>query len=276
MARIITLTSDFGKKDGYAAAMKGTILSIVPPSIRLVDISHDIAAQDIMEAAFVMKNATPHFPDGTIHLAVIDPGVGTDRRPIAVRHGSHCYVGPDNGLITLVLNTDIADEMVELTNPRFWSRPDPSATFHGRDVFAPVAAHLASGVSLSELGFPIDRMQPMHWALPIADDKGVRGWVVHIDRFGNCITNITEEQLSTDGNGRATKCYVGNAILTQIHRTYADVAPGEPVTLFDSSGNLEIAINCGNAAQLLGIAKGSPVSIIFVDERQEAYVVQQR
>lgn len=255
--------------------MKGTILSIAPADVRLVDISHDIAAQDIMEAAFVLKTAAPYFPDGTIHLVVIDPGVGTRRRPIAVRQGTHWYVGPDNGLITLALNADVADEMVELDQQKFWRLHGPSATFHGRDVFAPVAAHLASGFGLSHLGSPISRMTPLHWALPIADDQGVQGWVVHIDRFGNCITNITRELLRTDHQNRYTKCYVGNAILPGVHRTYADVSHGDPVSLFDSNGNLEIAINGGNAAELLGITKGAPVSLVFVDETQEAYAVHE-
>ncbi len=271
MSRIITLTSDFGKKDGYVAAMKGIILSIAPPSIRLVDISHDIAPQDIMEAAYVLKSSAPYFPDGTIHLSVIDPGVGTRRRPIAVRHGTHWFVGPDNGLITLALDTDVADEMVELNNKRFWRATGVSSTFHGRDIFGPAAAHLACGAGLQELGSPIDRMQPLHWALPIADNQGVRGWVMHIDRFGNCITNVTEDILTSDRRGREIKCYVGNAILSSIHQTYADVMPGEPVSLFDSNGNLEIAVNSGNAAELLGIVKGSPISLVFVDERAEAY-----
>lgn len=276
MSRIITLTSDFGSKDGYVAAMKGTILSIAPPSIRMVDISHEIAPQDVMEAAYVLRSSTPFFPDGTVHLAVIDPGVGTRRRPIAVRSGAQFYIGPDNGLISLVLGTSGADEMVELSNSAFWRDPNPSATFHGRDIFAPAAAHIACGVSLTELGRPLDRIQPLHWALPIADEQGVQGWVMHIDHFGNCITNISADLLPEPSEKRGLKCYVGNAVLSGVHRTYADVDSGDPVLLFDSGGQLEIAINGGNAAQLLGINKGSQVSLVFADERQEILALGSR
>ncbi|GIV58420.1 MAG: hypothetical protein KatS3mg042_1333 [Rhodothermaceae bacterium] len=259
--RLLTLTTDFGTRDAYVAAMKGTILSITP-TVTLVDITHEIAPQDIMEAAFVLRDAVPYFPDGTVHLVVVDPGVGTDRRPVALRKGGHRFVGADNGLFPLLLDEG-PDEAVVLDRPAFWRTSAPSNTFHGRDIFAPVAAHLAAGHALHEVGTPTDTLTPLHWALPLIDDQGVQGWVVHIDRFGNCITNIPRDALEQARAGRAVKCFAGTTILQGIHRTYGDVADGEPLALFGSHDFLEIAVRGGNAAELLGIRKGAPVHLVF-------------
>lgn len=262
MAPIITLTTDFGTRDAYVAAMKGVILSRCP-DVRLVDVTHEIAPQEVMEAAFVLRGAAPHYPEGTIHLVVVDPGVGTSRRAVALCHGGHRFVGPDNGVFSLALDESPPDEAVVLDRPAFWRVPEPSATFHGRDVFAPVAAHLAAGLALADVGTPTDRLEPLHWALPIADEQGVQGWVVHIDRFGNCITNISRSLFDERCAGRRVRCYAGGAILAGVRTTYDTVAPGEPLALFGSSGLLEIAVNTGNAAELIGIRKGAPVNLVF-------------
>lgn len=267
----ITLTTDFGTRDAYVAAMKGIMIARCP-NVRFVDITHEISPQDVMEAAFVLREALPYFPDDTVHLVVVDPGVGTDRRPVALRHGGHRFVGPDNGLFPLALECETPDEAVVLDREDAWYGSTPSRTFHGRDIFAPVAARVAAGATLAEVGSPTERLKPLRWARPITDDEGIQGWVVHIDRFGNCITNIARDTLTRYADPAASheapalpplKCFVGNTSLTEIQATYGHVAPGEPLLLFGSSDFLEVAVNSGNAAELLDIRKGDAVNIIF-------------
>ncbi len=258
--RLLTLTTDFGLDDAYVAAMKGVALS-VNPNLRLVDVTHGIAAQDVMEAAFVLREAIPYFPPETVHLVVVDPGVGTERRALALRIGDQYFVGPDNGLFSLLPGAP--DEAVVLDNPDVWRSPTPSATFHGRDIFAPAAAHLASGRALTNLGSPAADIQRLHWVQPLADEQGLRGWVVHIDRFGNAITNVPADLLDAHRAGRSVKCYVGSTALDAVHTTYADVEPGEPVALVGSSGMLEVGVNGGDAARLLSIQKGIVVHVVF-------------
>ncbi len=260
---LLTLTTDFGTRDAYVAAMKAVILRIAPET-RMVNVTHEISPQDVMEAAFVLRDAAFLFPPGTVHLVVVDPGVGTERRPVAVRKGAHRFVGPDNGLFPLLFDGEPPDEGVVLDRPAFWRTPEPSATFHGRDIFAPAAAHLASGRPLADLGRPLDALTPLHWALPIVDGRGLQGWVVHVDRFGNCITNIPRAAFEAARKGRPVKLFAGNTILRTIHRTYAEVARGEPVALFGSNDYLEIAVHGGNASELLGIRKGAPVNLVFL------------
>ena len=262
--RLLTLTTDFGLDDAYVAAMKGVALSI-EPTLRLVDLSHGIGPQDVMGAAFVLREAAPLFPPGTVHLAVVDPGVGTERRALALRIGDQYFVGPDNGLFSLLLDGVQPEAAVVLDRPTFWRTPDPSATFHGRDIFAPAAAHLASGRSLAEIGSPTEEIKRLHWVQPLADDQGIRGWVVHIDRFGNAITNIPAALLAEHQKARNAKCYVGSMILPGVHRTYADVETGEPVVLVGSSGYLEVGVRDGHAADLLSIQSGGAVNVVFVD-----------
>jgi S-adenosylmethionine hydrolase len=247
--------------------MKAVMLDI-NPDLHLVDISHDVAPHDVMEAAFVLKDALPFFPGGTVHLVVVDPEVGTARAAAAIRVGGHTLVGPDNGLFSLVYDSiepEAFDEIVRLDVPEFWRIAEPSATFHGRDIFAPVAAHLASGRTLSEVGTPMNTLERLRWALPFADQQGLQGWVVHIDRFGNCVTNITREIYSKYDRGRRPKCYVGSSILEGIKNAYGDASGGEALMLFGSSSLLEVAVSCGNASELLNIRKGDPVNIVFSD-----------
>jgi S-adenosylmethionine hydrolase len=274
----VTLTTDFGLRDSYVAAMKGGMLS-VEPRLRLIDVSHEVAPHDVMEAAFLLRQVVPFYPPGTIHLAVVDPTVGTDRRAVAARfqvHGRpHYFVGPDNGLLALLVEGMAGDAapaaggvrgieaVVELDRPEFWRLARPSRTFHARDVFGPVAAHLAAGRALEDLGTPVEELRHLLWAIPIADDEGVRGWVVHIDRFGNCVTNIPGELIEGDPRAVTAKCYVGGTVLRGIHRTYADVASGEPLMLVGSADFLEVGVNGGNAASLLTIRKGSPVDLVY-------------
>lgn len=262
---IITLTTDFGSRDAYVAAMKGVMLGILPQA-RLVDVTHDVAAQDIMHAAFVLRTAIQWFPAGTVHLVVVDPGVGTDRRAVLALKDGQYFVGPDNGLFSLVFDS-APDELYVLDRVEAWLTPAPSATFHGRDLFAPVAARLAGGAPPGTLGSPAEGLTRLHWALPIVDDQGVRGWVVHVDAFGNCVTNIPRDLFEQARRGRRFKCYVGTTILDILSRSYAVVSAGEPVLLVNSSDLLEVAVFRGDASELLDIRTGTAVNMVFIDDR---------
>lgn len=268
---IITITTDFGTEDAYVPAMKGTMLSIAP-NARLVDVTHAIEPQDVMESAFVLKSAQPYFPAGTVHLVVVDPGVGTDRRAVAVQKGDHLFVGPDNGLFPLVFDGEPPDAVVELDEPTAWRTDTPSKTFHGRDIFAPAAAHLAAGRSLPDVGSPIEDLESLQWARPIVEPGTVRGRVVHVDHFGNCITNVHRSTLAgaldldEDAPPEAfpqIEGYAGSTILETIRSTYGAVPEGESLLLFGSTGFLEVSVNGGNAAELLDIRKGDSVEIVL-------------
>lgn len=271
---MITITTDFGTRDAYVPAMKGTMLSICPEA-RLVDVTHEISPQDVMEAAFVLRSALPYFPEGSIHLVVVDPGVGTERRAVALRADDRWFVGPDNGVFPLVLDEEPPDAMVELDDPGFWRSPSPSTTFHGRDIFAPAAAHLATGRSVEELGSPIDTLEPLRWALPSTAPQTVQGWVVHVDHFGNCVTNVRRstlaEAVQLDDPEPSLdafppmKAFVGSTVLRELHPTYGAVPEGDPLLLFGSTGYLEVSVNGGNAAELLDIRKGDSVKFVFED-----------
>ncbi len=258
--RIITLTSDFGSQDYYVSAMKAVILGI-SPQVRLVDVSHDLPPQDIMAGAWVLKNTAFLYPPGTIHLAVIDPGVGSTRRPVLVQVRNQFFVGPNNGLFSLVVESE-EHRVFELNNKRYW-RESISTTFHGRDIFAPVAAWLSNGEPPENFGSELGELTTYRWAKPISDDEGVQGWVMHIDRYGNLITNIPQAFIQKYGRESAFKIYVGNTILKDISDAFSDVPDGEAVALIGSSGMLEIAINKGNAEHMLGVEKGAPVSLVI-------------
>lgn len=263
---LVTLTTDFGARDGYVAAMKGAMLAVAP-ALRLVDVTHEVPPQDVMAAAFVLRQAAPHFAEGAVHLVVVDPGVGTERRAVAAAFHlggrRHTFVGPDNGVLPLLLDGTEADGAVVLDRPEFWGTADPSPTFHGRDVFGPVAAALASGTPLDELGSEAGALTRMHWPLPRRDEEGIDGMVVHIDRFGNCVTNITRADVEAYARGRPFKCYVGAAVVQRHLRTYGLTSPGEPLTLFGSSGHLEVAVNGGDAAALFSVERGAAVNLLF-------------
>jgi S-adenosylmethionine hydrolase len=260
MRKIITLTTDFGLQDYYVSAMKGVILQETPDA-RLIDISHEIPSQDIMAGSWVLKNSAMLFPSGSVHLVVVDPGVGTSRKPVALKIKDQYFVGPDNGIFSL-LTQDEEFEAVQLTNQSYW-RSNPSTTFHGRDIFAPVAAHLCNGVELTKLGDTIESLQTYRWAVPIADKDGIQGWVIHIDKFGNLITNVSGNLIKDVIQSNDVKLYVGNTILNEIKSTFGTVPEGEPVAYIGSSGMLEIAINKGDAKQMLGVQKGAQISLVL-------------
>lgn len=252
----ITLLTDFGLEDPYVGVMRGVILNIVPRA-NLVDLTHAVPPQDIDRAAFLLATAVDYFPPGTVHLVVVDPGVGTTRRPIAVRTERAFYVAPDNGVLDLALARQSAERCVHLTEQRYWLA-EVSATFHGRDIFAPVAAHLAGGVPIDALGTPV-RDLTHRSALQVArePDGRLRGRIQHIDRFGNCITNVPAELVLN----RASIIKVGVAAIQGLAATYAAVEPGELVALIGSQGFLEIAVRNGSAADRIGGRVGDPVLI---------------
>jgi len=272
---VITLTTDFGTTDGYVGAMKGVLLSIAPQA-RLVDISHEIPAHDIRRAAFVLYTAVPFFPPGTVHLAVVDPGVGTRRRAIALQTPRCFFVGPDNGLFTYVLAEAETWKGVELRDPAY-RLPQVSATFHGRDLFAPAAAHLVAGVPLDRLGPPI--ADPTLLPLPRleVDEQGLAGEVLYVDRFGNVVTSLGRWQwegddlLLTAAFRRATsrlrfpaakiEVTLARQVIPGVRRTYGEAAPGEMLALIGSTGFLEIAVRQGSAAQRLRVQPGDPVAV---------------
>ena len=248
---------DFGTSDGYVGAMHGVVLGI-NAGARIVDITHDIARQNLREAAFVLYTVYPHFPDGTIHVVVVDPGVGSERRAIALRTEKAQFVAPDNGVLSYVVAKEQSLEMVELSNPDYWL-PQVSATFHGRDVFSPVAAHLSLGVPLSDLGPSISGIATFPLPEPSVQPDGiVRGHVLHVDRFGNLITDIRPEVLA---NTECAQVEIGSHLIKGIDRTYAVAAPGALVALIGSAGHLEIAVREGDAAALLGVAVGAEVVV---------------
>jgi len=260
---IVTLTTDFGLSDGYVGTMKGVILSIAP-DVTLVDITHDLAPQDIRQAAYALHAAASYFPPGTIHLAVVDPGVGSDRRALVVRVTRGFLVGPDNGVFTLFLAEDPNAECHAITNTQYLL-PHISATFHGRDIFAPVAAHLARGVDVAEFGPRIT--DPVMFPIPTPTrqpDGSWRGCVLYADHFGNLITSVTVDLLQRIGDAEIS---IGQRRIIGLRRAYAQAAPGELVALVGSSGRLEISIVNGNAAQTLELGPDAPV---ILRKRQEA------
>ena len=260
--QIVTLLTDFGEKDGYVGVMKGVILGIAP-QVRIVDLSHAVSPQDVREAALLLGRSAPYFPAGTIHVAVVDPGVGTQRRGIAAQFGGQFFVGPDNGLITLLYQSArsklLEIKIVHLDQPKYWL-PQVSRTFHGRDIFAPAAAHLAKGVALDSLGTAIADPVLLSIPSPKRIKVGWQGEVIHKDVFGNLATNIRKEDLpegadicvSIKGKGKI-----------QLKRTFGEEKPGDLVAVIDGFGYLTICVVNGSAAQLLGADVGEKVDAVF-------------
>jgi S-adenosylmethionine hydrolase len=262
---LITLLTDFGLQDGYVACMKGVILEICPDA-KLVDISHLIAPCNVRSAAFVLYSSYAYFPRGTIHLAVVDPGVGTERGAIAFRTGPGFFVGPDNGLFSLVLRKEALLEARRIENRQFRRSP-LSSTFHGRDLFAPAAAHIARGVPLEAIG-PLCDPAFVEWSEPIIGDAEVKGEVIHIDRFGNAIINVTRQTLESRGPLEKWTISAGKTAIYSIEQTYGRVRAGEALALTGSSGFIEIALNQGNAALELGLAQGTKVTFRLSNSRK--------
>lgn len=257
--RILTLLSDFGLRDVYVGVMKGAIAQI-NPTLTVVDLTHQVPPQNIAAGRFCLMNAYPYFPGGTVHVAVVDPGVGSQRRAIAVELANGFLVGPDNGLFSGVLSQSPARAAVELTNPEYWRTSHPAATFHGRDIFAPVGAHIASGVSLDKLGRAIDSATLVQLALPerTQTETGVSGCIQYIDSFGNLVTNIPAAYLQ----GKTWSVTV-NELTIPATSTYSDSSVGSAIALIGSHGWVEIAVSCGNAQSQLQLNCGDRVQVQF-------------
>lgn len=252
---IVTLTTDFGLRSSYVGSLRGALLSAAPRVI-LADISHEIRPFDLLEAALMLRAAAPAFPGGTVHLAVVDPGVGGERRPLAVVSRGHFFVGPDNGVFTPFL--DGRESAFRLDAARI-AREDPSPTFHGRDLFAPAAARIARGEPPESLGDPVRDPVRLEWPEPRETARGLRGVVLGVDAFGNLITNIEGDRLPADRG--APRVEVAGSVVAGIRRTYGDAAPGELLALVGSGGFLEIAVNRGSAAERLRAGPGTVVEL---------------
>ena len=264
--RIITLTTDFGTSDVYVGIMKGVILGI-NPNVQVVDLTHAIPPQDIHEAAFTIYSAYRYFPKNAIHTIVVDPGVGTDRQAIVCEIAGTFFVCPDNGVLSYVLQ-DIGNKMevpmhaAAIQNANYFL-PEISDTFHGRDIFAPVAAHLSLGVPLTNIGPSVQALVEFPILTPQVSKNRIVGHIIKLDRFGNAITNISESTLTQEA--ATYEIRVGNTRLTRLNRAYAESTVGEPLAIIGSFGVLEIAINGGSAEISLGLKWGDVVEIQWYD-----------
>jgi S-adenosyl-L-methionine hydrolase (adenosine-forming) len=261
--RIITLLTDFGTEDYFVGAMKGVILTRIREAL-IVDITHGIPPQDVRAGAFTLSAAYDSFPSGSIHLAVVDPGVGSNRRPILVEAADHLFVGPDNGLFSMILDRVPVATVRHVTNTDYFL-PNPSSTFHGRDIFAPVAAALAQGVEPGELGPVIQ--DPVRFGFVEGEsliDGTMVGRVIHVDHFGNCVTNFAWEQLQPLLTAQRFCLRVKDREIHQLLRTYSEASAqtGEPFVTIGSAGFLEISVRCSSAARELKIAAGDPVQLV--------------
>lgn len=260
MARpIIALLTDFGTRDHYAGTMKGVALGICPEAA-CVDITHEIPPHDILAGALELAASYKYFPSGTVFLAVVDPGVGSARRPLAAEAGAFRFVAPDNGVLTLVFREAPPRRVVELTERRY-ARPTVSRTFEGRDRFAPAAAWLARGIELSALGRPLTSWQQLAVPEPVVGDTGIVAEVLRVDRFGNLVTNVDRRTFERVAEGGAIEIVAGTQAVHKVVATYADAPAGSVCALFGSSEHLEVAINGDSAADRLALARGARVTI---------------
>lgn len=255
---IITLTTDFGTSDSYVAQMKGVILGI-NPAARIVDVTHAVPPQDVLKGATILDEIIDSFPMRTIHVAVIDPGVGSDRKLVAVEMGNHRFVAPDNGLLSIAARRYPPTRIVSLTNVQFW-RSTVSSTFHGRDILAPVAAHWSLGVDAAQFGEELCSLVKLNWAELTREEDCIRGEVTGMDQFGNLATSIPKSWIDLAAAGRTTVECSGRTI-SGLCTHYAEVDSGELIALFGSSDRLEIAIRNGNAARAISASVGTPVIV---------------
>jgi S-adenosyl-L-methionine hydrolase (adenosine-forming) len=262
--RIVTLLTDFGLSDHFVAVTKAVILSL-NPKVMLVDITHLIPPQDIHSAAFTLGQAYSYFPSGTIHLAVVDPGVGAARKPMVASAGGHYFVAPDNGILSYVQKSQENFTAFEITADHYFRKP-VSATFHARDIFAPIAAYISRDIPLRQLGSELPN--PVQLKIPAPTkvrDALIQGAVLAVDRFGNLITNLTPGDLPVvdAGHPRAFKILAGQKEIATFHRAYSEGRPGEVFVVLGSTGYLEITVREGSAASLLNLKSGSPIGLVL-------------
>ena len=258
---VITLLTDFGTADPYVGATRGAALA-VNPQVRLVDLSHDVAPHDVAEGGYILAGAFRYFPPATVHVAIVDPGVGSERRILAADFEGHVLLAPDNGLLSVVFRGAEPSRLISVTNAAYFHHP-VSLTFHGRDILAPVAAHLTLGVPLDEMGPPVEDYARVAVAMPSVEEGAIEGVVVHVDRFGNLVTNILREDIealsalcSEDLHVRVAGQHIGG-----IYRTYAEVGVGELLAVIGSGDFLEISANTGSAADALGVGRRTAVRV---------------
>lgn len=261
---IVTLTTDFGLNDHFVGTIKGVILDIVPDA-EIVDVCHSVQAFDVLDGALTIAQAYSYFPNGTVHLVVVDPGVGTARRPIIVTSERHHFVAPDNGVLSLVYGREERLHVRHVTAEHYYLQP-VSNTFHGRDVFAPLTAYLAKGVDPEKFGEEITDFVRFNAPKPKpVDGKTLRGVVLKVDRFGNLVTNITPQDAPAlfQAEPPPFKILIGKREITELHTNYAQGVPGSVFGILGSMGYLEIAANRGSAAQTLGTGKGTEVNLVI-------------
>jgi hypothetical protein len=254
---IITLTTDFGLADPFVGIMKGVILGIAP-NVQLVDVTHEIPPFDILEAAFLLDSAYPYFPPGTIHVVVVDPEVGSLRRPMVAAANGHIFVAPDNGVLSFVLNTESrapAPAAYWVTNDKLFLDP-VSQTFHGRDIFAPVAAHLARGTAIESVGPRISDFIQKSPSKPNVQDGKLVGKVLRIDKFGNIITNLRRQDLPAEFS-----IHVASSVIRRLCSNFSEADPGEYFAIEGSTGYIELALNQGSAAAALEVRRGAEIEV---------------
>ena len=263
---IVTLLTDFGLDDAYVGMMKGVILSVNPAST-VVDITHHVEAQDITQAAYIIQSSFRYFPAGTVHLIVVDPGVGSDRSIIALKMMGHFFLAPDNGVLTLLMEEAGVDDVIRVENSNYFLKP-VSRTFHGRDIFAPVGAHLSLGLDLREFGAPIDHNKLVYLDIqkPFISAKGeLVGNIVSIDRFGNLITNVDRKCLETfceSDMDKGLQIQIGDQKISGLSENYDQAGPNHPLAIIGSLGYLEVAVNHGSAQRYFKANKRDVVRVV--------------
>jgi S-adenosylmethionine hydrolase len=261
---IVTLLTDFGTKDDYVASMKGVILTQFPEA-RLVDLTHDVEPQDVMEAALILGNCYIHFPPGTVHCTVVDPGVGGDRKPIVVITEKHAFVGPDNGVFSRIYALEEFVEVREITSREF-QRNEISPTFHGRDIFAPTAARIARGESPADAGPILDSYIELRPPEPDVWKDVIKGEVIHLDGFGNIITNIRRSLFERLVADRRFEIEINGRKIDRLTKTYDQAEVGKFLALFGSTEMLEISVRGGSAEKRVGAGKGDTVTVTILGE----------
>jgi len=262
---MITLLTDFGTKDEFAGVMKGVILS-VNPCATIVDITHHIDAQDVFQAAYIIQSAYKYFPKGTIHVVVVDPGVGSNRRILAAEIQGYIFLAPDNGVLTLAIDNEETGRIIHVENSEYFLK-SVSNTFHGRDIFAPVAAHISKGLDIRRLGKPLSKKDLIRLDILkpyISDNNELIGVIISVDRFGNLITNIDSDCLESfckADMGKNFVIHIGKDKITGLSQSYAGVKHHHPLAIISSRGYLEIAVNCGDAKSYFNVEKGDMVRI---------------
>lgn len=264
---VITLLTDFGSADGFVGVMKGVMLQIAPQA-RLVDISHELPPFSIEAAAFLNQWSYGYFPQGTAHLCVVDPGVGTSRRMLAVEVSGHYFIAPDNGLLSPILRIHEPKTIISITNSKYWM-DKVSHTFQGRDIFSPVAAHLAAGVDLFDLGNRMDDPVMLPEMKPILYKDAIQCHIEYIDRFGNLITTCSDEVYAEwvdqfNINAKQLQIHIGNNGIDGISSSYSEKNAGEMLAVFDGYNRLEISVNRGSAQQMTGLHYGDEVKITVI------------